>query len=158
MTLSIREVPATDAAARALMRELDADLQARYPGAVIHSIDVERFDAAGGLFLVGETGGANVACGALRGLEAGVVEVKRMYVRDEARRRGHARALLEALERRARDRGAVIVRLETGDRQPEAIRLYEAAGYTRISCYGEYVGSPHSQCFEKRLPAIDRIP
>lgn len=41
--------------------------------------------------------------------------------------------------------------LETGTRQPEAIRLYETEGYQSIDCYGEYAGDPLSVCFEKRL-------
>src|SRR5262249_34346879 len=41
----------------------------------------------------------------------------------------------------ARRAGFSRVRLETGVRQPEAIRLYEAAGYGRIDNYGKYAGT-----------------
>ena len=158
MSLEVREVDATSPDAAALMLSLDADLQARYPGAVIHGIDADAFGSAGGIFLVGYEQGRAVACGALRPGADGILEVKRMFVDARARRRGHARAMLDALEQRARDAGAGVIRLETGDGQPEAIALYQAAGYQRIPCYGEYAGSPHSHCFEKRLPAIDRVP
>jgi putative acetyltransferase len=43
------------------------------------------------------------------------------------------------------------VRLETGNRQPEAIALYEGCGFARIAPFGVYVGDPTSVCFELRL-------
>jgi putative acetyltransferase len=156
MSLTIREVDPTTADAQALMRALDQDLLRRYPGAIIHGIDAAGFAAAGGTFLIGYEDNRAVACGALRPAADGGMEVKRMFVVASARRRGHARALLDALERRARRDGVAVIRLETGDGQPEAIALYQAAGYRAIPCYGEYAGSPHSHCFEKRL-TTDRI-
>lgn len=147
----VRQADVTSPAAASLIDELDEDLRARYPGAVIHSIDVATFHAAGGVFLIGDADGEPVACGALRPAEDGSGEVKRMFVRTGARRRGYARAMLEALESSARALGFRRVRLETGDRQPEAIRLYEASGYHAIPCFGEYEGSPHSRCFEKKI-------
>ena len=55
-----------------------------------------------------------------------------MFVRAAHRRRGHARALLRALEDRARSQGYRRVMLETGLAQPEAIALYESEGYQPI--------------------------
>ena len=74
-----------------------------------------------------------------------------MYVEPAARRRGLSKRLLVALEDVARNMGYVALRLETADRQPEAIRLYESAEYHRIEPFGPYVGSERSVCFEKRL-------
>ena len=78
-------------------------------------------------------------------------EVKRMYVEPGVRERGYSRRMLAALEDAARRVGYVALRLETGNRQPEAIGLYELAGYRRIEPFGIYVGSLCSVCFEKRL-------
>ena len=39
--------------------------------------------------------------------------------------------------------------LETGIRQPEAIALYLATGYTPIDAFGEFADSPLSRCFGK---------
>jgi GNAT superfamily N-acetyltransferase len=64
---------------------------------------------------------------------------------------GYARKLLEYLESTARTSGYKAVRLETGTKQPEAIRLYESSGYQPIPAYGEYVGNPFSVCYEKEL-------
>ena len=158
MSFVVLEVDAISPDATLLIRALDDDLSARYPGAVIQGIEAARFRRTRGVFLVGYEDDAPVACGALRPAADGVVEVKRMFVMPDARRRGYARALLAALEAHARESGAALIRLETGDEQPEAIRLYEAAGYDRIPCFGEYAGSPHSHCFEKLLTPIDRIP
>ena len=43
------------------------------------------------------------------------------------------------------------MRLETGDRQPGAIRLYERSGYRHIPPFGPYVAWSDSVCFEKPL-------
>jgi GNAT superfamily N-acetyltransferase len=95
--------------------------------------------------------GTAIGCGALRALEPGVVELKRMWVTPAARGRGVARRLLAALEEDARVRGFAFVRLETGDRQPDAIALYVRAGYVPVPCWGAYAGAAHSCCYQKRL-------
>jgi hypothetical protein len=41
--------------------------------------------------------------------------------------------------------------LETGDRQREALGLYESSGYERIPCYPPYDSRELSLCFEKTL-------
>jgi putative acetyltransferase len=87
----------------------------------------------------------------VRFLERGIGEVKRMCVAPAFRGRGIARALLRGLEGAACQLGFAALRLETGTRQPEAIGLYEAAGYARIPAFGEYAGDPFSVCFEKRV-------
>jgi GNAT superfamily N-acetyltransferase len=74
-----------------------------------------------------------------------------MFVRVEHRRRGHARRMLSALEAWARDRGATRVVLETGVAQPEAIALYESAGYLPTDGFGHYRDSPLSRSFGKDL-------
>lgn len=146
--LAIEDV---DAAGTELIAALDDDLRERYPGVSIHGIDANGFRAAGGVFLVGRTGGVAVACGALRPLDEKAIEVKRMFVRRTERRRGYARAILAALEQAAVRRGYQTIRLETGYAQPEALQLYASAGYRRIPCFGEYAADPRGCCFEKSL-------
>jgi len=55
--------------------------------------------------------------------------------------------LLAALEAEARDRGYVMLRVETGNLQPEAIRLYRSAGYAEIPPFGEYAGTTSVSAF-----------
>jgi putative acetyltransferase len=96
-------------------------------------------------------GGEAIGCGGLRPLDATTVEIKRMFVHAEQRGRGLGRAILAALETEATRLGATRVVLETGIEQPEAMRLYERAGYRAIPCFGAYAGAPLSRCFERAL-------
>jgi GNAT superfamily N-acetyltransferase len=109
------------------------------------------FDTPDGAFLVGYAEGDPVACGGVCRYDEATAEIRRMYVVPAARGRGLSRILLTALEAEARVLGYAAVRLETGDRQPEAIRLYESAGYEPIARYGPYGDDERSVCFEKRL-------
>jgi putative acetyltransferase len=137
-----------------LLQALDADLRQRYPGWIPpRSRDAEMNDP-GVVFLVARAGGRAIACGALRGLDARVGEVKRMFVVDAWRGRGAAMQILAALEATARERGCVTLRIETGRGQPEAISLYRSAGYRDIPLFGDHVGNPVSVCFEKRLSVV----
>jgi GNAT superfamily N-acetyltransferase len=107
------------------------------------------------LVVLGE-GGAAVGCGAVQafGVESehpGDGELKRMYVVPAARGRGYARALLAALEDLARGCGHPVLRLATGELQPEAIALYESSGYVRTASWGKYVDQPLTRCYAKTL-------
>ncbi len=105
-----------------------------------------------GVFLVlRDDDGQAVGCGGIARFDAARGEVKRMYVVPEARGRGLGRRMLEEREAQARTLGYRSVVLETGDRQPEAIRLYESSGYERIPCYPPYDTRALSLCFEKRI-------
>jgi GNAT superfamily N-acetyltransferase len=143
---------------RALRQALDADLHARYPAQSIHGFDPQEIADSRGAFVIARVAGQAVGCGAVRPLGPGVEEVKRMFVVPAFRGRGIARAILGALEAAAGRLGFGTLRLETGTRQPEAIALYESAGYARIPPYGEYVGDPFSVCFEKHLLAEPERP
>lgn len=136
-----------------LISELSAELACRYDFADDGSGHFRPEDVvvARSVFLIGRLNGRAVACGAVRPLEGDVGEVKRMYVEPATRGRGLSKRLLAALEDVARNMGYAALRLETADRQPEAIRLYESAEYHRIEPFGPYVGSERSICFEKRL-------
>ncbi len=105
-------------------------------------------------FVIAWLAGEPVGCGAWRPLseaEPGVVEIKRMYVEPALRRRGIAHAILNQLESLAQADGYSVARLETGSRQPLAIRLYETSGYHQIEPFGRYRDDPLSICYEKRL-------
>lgn len=79
------------------------------------------------------------------------LELKRMYVAPSHRGTGVSRALLEGLEDAARALRASRVVLHTGARQPDAVRLYEKHGYTRIPVLPGYASMPGSMCYEKLL-------
>ena len=150
-TLECIEADPSAREAAALIESLDEELRQIYPGEPVHGIDPDEFRRSGGVFLIGRLDGRAVACGALRPAGPGTGEVKRMFVRPEHRRQGFSRAILGAIEERARDRGYGTIRLETGVDQPAAIALYQSAGYYPIPAYGEFADDPRSLCFEKRL-------
>ena len=108
----------------------------------------------GASYLVGVVNGHAVACGAIVTLDPDTAEIKRMYVRPAFRGRGHSRSILHQLEELAIRAGYSVLRLETGGYLPVAISLYRSAGYLPSETFGEYVGNPHSVCFEKRLPVL----
>jgi GNAT superfamily N-acetyltransferase len=102
-------------------------------------------------FVVGVIDGEVVACGALQDLEAGVGEVKRMYVKPAYRGRGLSRQILKAVEDLAMSQGLHTLRLETGRFLPAALGLYTSSGYAEIPLFGQYVGHDTSICFEKAI-------
>jgi GNAT superfamily N-acetyltransferase len=77
-------------------------------------------------------------------------EIKRVVVREDARGHGIGRALMKELEAIAVDAGVSRLILQTGDRQPEAVRLYERSGFTAIPLFEPYASAmPNSLCFAK---------
>jgi GNAT superfamily N-acetyltransferase len=149
--------------ATALLDAMAEELTERYGGEdpdYRTEVSGRELDPPTGTFLVARRDGEAVACGAVRrwvphvdgvDQDPAVAEVKRMYVRPDARGRGLSRLLLAALEEAARDLGYAVVRLETGGPQHEAVALYESSGYRRIPAYGRYAASPLTMCFEKAL-------
>lgn len=145
----ITSVSPTHQEARALMRELDKEIAALYPESVISGIDETEFERAGGYFVLANDGAQIVGCGGFRPIDPGCVEVKRMFVRPHARRRGIARQILRHLEEEARRRGFRSTVLETGHDNLGAIALYESEGYSRIPEFAGCVGIPISCCYIK---------
>ena len=93
-----------------------------------------------------------ISCGAIREYSPTITEVKRMYTLPESRGKGIATKVLNELEKWASQLSYKKCILETGWRQPDAIRLYEKNGYNRMSNYGKYAGIENSVCFEKVIP------
>ena len=92
-----------------------------------------------------------VGCGAIKEYEPHTMEIKRMYVSPEKRGLGIANKILSELENWAAELAFKKCILETGKKQPEAIRLYEKNGYNIIPNYGPYVQVENSLCFEKEI-------
>ena len=153
MSVSVVKVDLLAAVAQELIGVLNAELRERYPeeGATHFRLDPDEVAEGRGAFVVAYLDRAPVGCGAVRTVGGGIGEIKRMYVRPHARCRGIARAVLDALEAEARRLGLRRLRLETGNRQHEAIALYSRAGYLPVPAFGEYASSPLSVCMARDL-------
>ena len=147
----LEEVSFESDLAQSLIEEVQQEYVKRYGGRDETPVDPATFAAPDGTFLVARIGETAIGCAGMRRHRDGAVEVKRMFVRIEHRRRGHARRLLSALEDWARSRGCDRVVLETGMAQPEAVALYISAGYEPIEGFGHYKDSELSRSFARDL-------
>ncbi len=133
-----------------LVCHLDADLAIRDGREHAFYAQYNKIDSIPHVVVAYE-GGRAVSCGAIKQFESDSMEVKRMYTLPEFRGRGIAVLVLEVLEAWAAEVGSRRCVLETGRKQPEAIRLYEKSGYSLIANYGQYADVENSVCFEKVL-------
>jgi len=99
----------------------------------------------GALLLARDDTGAPLGCIALRPLDEGVCEMKRLFLVPEARGMRLGRALAEAIIAAARDRGYRDLRLDTLPSMTSAIALYEGLGFERIAPY--YAPTPPGTVF-----------
>ncbi len=163
--MRVERLPITHPDAALLVEEVQEEYTRRYGGRDETPIDPTYFEEPAGAFFVGYLDDEPVVTGAWRRRAdveyAGTrlsAEIKRMYVAPGARGRGLARTMLTHLEDTAREAGAEAMVLETGLRQPEAISLYESAGYSPVPGFGFYRDSPISRCFAKSLRRVDVPP
>lgn len=134
-----------------LVAQVQAEYVARYGGPDGAVVGTDEFVPPAGVFLVGLLDGEAVAMGGWRRLAADSAEIKRMYVAPGVRRRGYSRAMLAELERTAREAGIAELVLNTGPAQPEAVALYESAGYRVVPGFGYYQRFPDALFYGKNL-------
>lgn len=140
---------------RTLIFELDGELALVYPPEQLHGLTLKSLFEPHVQFYIARIDGAPVGCGGVAFFD-GFAEVKRMYVRKAKRGAGVAKALLDHLEGVARAGGVPLLRLETGVRQPAAMRLYEGCGFVPCSAFPPYTtmakaAVKNSMFYEKRL-------
>jgi putative acetyltransferase len=132
-----------------LIDELDAYQRSLYPAESNHLLDLSSLLQPNVHFAVARGGqGEALGCAAVV-LMDGFAEIKRMFVSPRARGGGVGRRLLEHVEAQALAGGRHVLRLETGIHQPEALGLYERAGYSRRGPYEGYAEDPLSVFMEK---------
>lgn len=150
----VTEVPWDDEDAVALRAAMAAEMRQLYDDRIDHDNGLPAgFSVSDGTAVytgVAIIDGTPVGHVALRWV-GDDLEVKLLYVTPEARGTGAATALLDRAEHVARTHGAARLVLQTGDRQPAAVRLYENAGYVAIPVFPPYDEIWFSLCFAKTI-------
>ncbi|HLZ99412.1 MAG TPA: GNAT family N-acetyltransferase [Steroidobacteraceae bacterium] len=109
----------------------------------------------GGCLLLVMRGARPVGCGALRKLSARVCEMKRLYIRNEARRLNLGRRVAERLVERAAALGYEAIRLDTLDHMAAARNLYRSLGFREIAAYYD---NPLANSVYMELPLAPAAP
>ena len=105
--------------------------------------DVDDYLAPGGSFLLLYRDDTVVGCGAVRTLHPGTGELKRMWIRPDARGSGFGSLLLDALIARSRALGHTTLVLDTNETLVEALALYAKHGFVAIERYNENPDATH---------------
>jgi putative acetyltransferase len=140
-SLTVTLTSAPNDTVRLLIAELEDVLAAEYPPENRHGLPLDAIFQPHVRFFVAALDNAPAGCGGVA-LFDGFAEVKRMYVRPFARGQGVARAILERIEAETRAANLAILRLETGDKQIDALRLYRRYGFTDCPPFGDYADLP----------------
>jgi putative acetyltransferase len=140
-----------------LLARFDAYLAQLFPPEAKYGLAVDELKSPNIRFVFVEQGEAVIGLGALR-LDQDFAEIKRMYVVPERRHSGVGQEILTHLEGAAASAGRPRVRLETSVAQPEAIALYERAGYARTEPFPPYDPDPRSVFMEKSIaPLVESL-
>jgi ribosomal protein S18 acetylase RimI-like enzyme len=137
---SVTIVPVHAPESTALLHEYVDELVARYQGRPARPEELDLVIAGQpelAVLLVAHQDGVPAGCVGLRELDTTTGELKRLYVRPAARRRGVAGRLLTAAEQQAHARGWTELRLDTRSDLVEARALYRRHGYTEIDRYND---------------------
>lgn len=103
------------------------------------------------LFVARDDNGTAIGMGALRRHANGVGEVKRMFVKPEARGLGLGGAILARIEKLALDEGVTRLVLETGSNFDAAKRIYERGGMSPCEPILDYPPSAWTAFYAKAL-------
>jgi putative acetyltransferase len=147
------ETPLSDDV-RALVTALNEFTYGLTPAEYRHHMTVEQMAQADTtLFVARDEGGAPVGMGALRRHGGGVGEVKRMFVKPEARGKRIGEAILAHIEKLARQEGFTRLVLETGANFDAARRVYERNAFVTCDAVLDYPPSAWTAFYAKDLAA-----
>lgn len=139
---------------RALVQALNEFTYGLTPAEHRHHMTVEQMaEPDTTLFVARDEQGAPLGMGALRRHANGVGEVKRMFVKPEARGLGVGGAILARIEGLARQEGAARIVLETGSNFDAAKRVYERGGFQPCDPVLDYPPSAWTAFYAKSLSA-----
>jgi putative acetyltransferase len=150
MAITLQRTNAGNADFQQLVRQLDTELGMRDGNDHSFYAQFNKIDAIK-YAIVAYDQGKPVGCGAVKQYDENTMEVKRMFVPLERRGQGIASLVLKELEKWSKELNFKKCILETGKRQPEAIRLYQKNDYSIIPNFGQYKDVENSVCFEKNI-------
>lgn len=150
VTIRIQVGNPASSAVKPLLDALDKYQMSLYPAESNHLLPIEALQQPNVTFLIADADGEPAGCGAFVN-HGDYAEIKRMFVAHMYRGLKLGRRILDDLETRIGTAGITVARLETGVSQPEAIGLYEKAGYRRCGPFGSYQEDPLSVFMEKKL-------
>ncbi len=110
-----------------------------------------RYAPPDGRLLLALRGHEPIGCVALRAIEPGVAELKRLYVKPAFRGRGIGRLLVERTIAEATAAGYHTLRLDTLPAMERARALYEAIGFHQIPAYSSFSPVPGTMFYELDL-------
>ncbi|MBO6896508.1 MAG: GNAT family N-acetyltransferase [Shimia sp.] len=142
-----------DAQATALLRASHALMQALFSEEDNHFLSIDELCVPSVKFFIAKEGATSLGCVALANKGA-YAEIKSMFVHPDARGKGVAHKLMQALEAEAQAQGIAEVKLETGDTLHQAHGLYRAHGYQNCGPFGDYEDSPASLFMTKTLSPV----
>jgi ribosomal protein S18 acetylase RimI-like enzyme len=117
-----------------------------YANSLNISLDFQHFDdelktisnmygLSEGILIIAYTNNNPIACAALRKIDEGICEVKRMYVQPDYRGLHIGDTLLDMLIKQAVVLDYKLMRLDTLDHMTPAITLYQKHGFYKIDAY-----------------------
>jgi ribosomal protein S18 acetylase RimI-like enzyme len=153
--IELVEATARTADVAALIGELNDELGALYTPDQRHGLALDAIFQPDIRFFLARREGRAVGCGGVAFLD-GFAELKRMYVRPEARGQGIADAIIARLAAESLTSGRDLLRLETGSHSLAAIGFYSRQGFRTCDAFAPYAAMPRaaiitSVFMEKRL-------
>jgi len=141
MNITVEQVVQATSKVHDLIGELNDVLGVTYEAHQRHGLSIDQLFEPHVRFFLARLEDLAVGCGGVA-LFDDYAEVKRMYTRPAARGRGVGKALLRRIEDEARGANKLVLRLETGTYQQEAVGLYERMGFRPRGPFGPYAAMP----------------
>ena len=104
-----------------------------------------------GIVVIAYIGNIAVGCAGLKSYSDTDVEIKRVWVEPNYRRRHIAADMMQIIENKAREQHFTRAILQTRVAMTEAVSLYEKLGYYRIENYPPYDKLDGAVCYAKDL-------
>jgi len=149
--ITLKRANSTDPDFRTLITLLDDELNERYGELMQSTYDRYNHIIDINTVVIAYSNGMPAGCGCFKKYSDTDAEIKRMFVKSAKRGRGIAYKILSELELWAKEHGFTHTILETGDKQHEAVGLYQKIGYAITENYSQYSDLATSICMRKEL-------